>query len=135
MKRFPDKFSPIWFRVFAFYIVVVYAFLSLPQIILKSEIVLRPLIALAMLAVAVALIACIVGYLGGKVFFLVYSAFAFVGTLYMLNIVLFDTTSGWGDLTSFIGFITFVVFGLGAGVLAEGVHFLIKVGEKRNSRA
>jgi hypothetical protein len=130
MKYLPSKFSNLWGRVFAGYAAFVFIFLILSQSILHKEFTGKSLIAFVMIAFVSALIACLGGFLGAKVYFVICALSAIAGTAYMMYIVGFNVSPGWGDLTSIIGYFFYIAMGIAIGIIAEVVLLLMKVKRK-----
>lgn len=70
------------------------------------------------------------GWLGARWIWLLTT----IGTIAGLGLMFYYSLrdlSGWGDLASFLGFLEGVVIGFAIGLLAEGVHFVIKLRKKK----
>ena len=65
-------------------------------------------------------------WLEGRLFFLIYSSSLAACILYMLYVVIRNTTPGWGELTSLVGFMLIASAGMVLGLAAEFTRYLLK---------
>lgn len=126
-QTWPAKFSRRWARVWAVYFAVILAFLFLSQLILRADFSGSSVWSLIMMAVFSAFITCLGGFLGGRFYFLICSLGIFFGIIYLMYTAIANPSLGWGDLTSIIGFLLWLVVSLVIGILAELVFFIKRI--------
>ena len=122
----PLKKSNRWIWVFILYTIIIFTGLLTSRFILGSEIFVKDILSLLLISMVSALIPCIGGFLGKRVFFLIYTFCTIVGILYMFYVVLGNTSPGWGDLTSIVGLLFMVGVGASLGLVVEVVLYFIK---------
>jgi len=122
----PSKKSKKWIGVFIFYTLVIFIGFLATRFMLGSELFGRYLLSLLGLSLVSALIPCIGGYLGKRIFFIIYTFCVISGILYMFYVVLGDISPGWGDLTSIISFLFMVVLGIVLALVTEIVIYFVK---------
>lgn len=127
--KVPEKHASQWGWIGLIFTLIVFSLIVLAQTMLHSVLTARSISSFGLIALVTATIGSIVGYLGGKLFFSVYAIGAVLGVLYMLYIAVFNTSPGWGDLTSIIGFIFILAIGAAGGLAAELFSFW---GKKRH---
>jgi hypothetical protein len=93
---------------------------------LGSELLGRYIFGLLIISTGSALIPCIGGFLGKRVFFLIYTFCTISGILYMFYVVLGNTAPGWGDLTSIVGLLFMVSVGAALGIVIEVIVYFVK---------
>lgn len=126
MKIIPERTTKSLLIIMGYYAAILYALLLLCHAILRNAFTAQSLVALATLAVMAAVIAGIGFWLRGKLFFMIFSAGLAAGLLYMFYVVIFNSSPGWSDLTSIIGFIFIAVAGLVGGLAAELIRYLVR---------
>lgn len=122
----PSKKSKKWIGVFIFYAVVVFISLLATRLILGSEILGDYIFSMLLISIVSALIPCIGGFFGRQIFFKVYTFSVAVGILYMFYVVLGNTSPGWGDLTSIVGYLFTIGVGAIVGLLTELIFYFVK---------
>ena len=122
----PLKKSNNWIGVFIFYTLVIFIGLLTSRFVLGSEFFVRYILAMLLIAIVSALIPCIGGFLGKRIFFIIYTLSAIVGILYMFYVVLGNTAPGWGDLTSIVGYLFIVGVGAVLAVVTEVIIYFVK---------
>lgn len=128
----PNKKSKAWIFIFLIYSIIIFAALFITRIILAKVIVVADLSGLFLLSLCSGLIPCIAGYFGRRIFFFIYSIAVLLGIVYAFYVVIGDIAPGWGDLTSIIGYLFIVVFGLVIALLAETASLIMKANSKSN---
>lgn len=123
----PAKFSRRWGRVWAGYFVIIFIFLLLSQLLLRVDFSFGALWSLILMAAFISFITCLGGFLGGRFYFLICSLGIFLGIIYLMYTAIANPSPGWGDLTSIVGFLLWLVVGLVIGVFAELVFFIRKI--------
>ena len=122
----PEKKSSKWINVFILYTIVVFISFLSTRLILGSDIFGMYILSLIGISVGSALIPCVGGYLGKRMFFIIYTLCAIIGILYMFYVVTGNTAPGWGDLTSIVGFLFMVAVGIGLALVTEIVIYFVK---------
>jgi len=122
----PLKKSNNWIGVFIFYTLVIFIGLLTSRFVLGSEFFVRYILAMLLIAIVSALIPCIGGFLGKRIFFIIYTLSAIVRILYMFYVVLGNTAPGWGDLTSIVGYLFIVGVGAVLAVVTEVIIYFVK---------
>jgi len=126
-KTWPAKFSRRWGRVWAVYFVIIFAFLLFSQLILQADFSGSSLWSLILMAAFTSFITCLGGFLGGRFYFLICSLGIFLGIIYLIYTAIANPSPGWGDLTSIVGFLLWLVIGLVIGVFTELVFFIKRI--------
>jgi hypothetical protein len=126
MKLMPEKTTHNLLKVLGYYAAILYAVLLLCHAVFRSGFSFRSLIGLASIAAVVAMAAGLGFWLEGKLFFPIFTGCLVIGMLYMLYVAVFNSAPGWGDMASLFGFAAIVLIGLGAGLSAEFVKYLLK---------
>lgn len=121
----PSKKSNQWLLVFMLYTIAIFIGLLSTRIILGSEIFGRYIFALLIISMVSALVPCIGGYIGKRIFFIIYTFSAIVGILYMFYVVLGNTAPGWGDLTSIVGYLFIVGVGAALALVVEVIRYFM----------
>jgi hypothetical protein len=122
----PLKKSNNWVGVFIFYTLVIFIGLLTSRFVLGSEFFVRYMLAMLLIAMVSALIPCIGGFLGKRIFFIINTLSAIVGILYMFYVVLGNTSPGWGDLTSIVGYLFIVGVGAVLALVTEVIIYFVK---------
>jgi len=123
----PQKKSSKWIGVFIFYTIIIFISLFTTRVMLSSEMLSRYILGLLIISVSSALIPCIGGFFGKRIFFIIYTLSVIVSILYMFYIVLGNTAPGWGDLTSIISYIYIVTVGAFLALVMEIVSYFVKI--------
>lgn len=126
MKLIPEKTAQNLLKVMGYYAAILYAVLLLCHAVFRSAFTFRSLLGLASIAAVVAMAAGLGFWLEGKLFFPIFTVGLAAGALYMLYVAIFNSAPGWGDMASLFGFAAIVLIGLGAGLSAEFVKYLLK---------
>ena len=129
----PSKSSKKWIVVFLIYTIVVFFSFLITRLVLGSDVLGRYLFGMMIMSMSSAFIPCIAGYLGKRVFFIVDTIFIVLGILYMFYVALGNTAPGWGDLTSIIGYLFIVLFGVIIASIAEIINYFIT--KRKNKKA
>jgi len=122
----PTKKSKQWIGVFILYTVVIFIGLIATKVMLHNEIIGAYIFGSFLISLGSAIISCIGGFLGKRIFFLVYTLSVMIGILYMFYVVLVNTSPGWGDLTSIIGYLFIVGVGTVLAFVMELIIYFIK---------
>jgi hypothetical protein len=122
----PLKKSNQWLGVFIVYTIVILISLIATRLILDSDLSGGYIITLLIISLGSAVLPCLCGYFGKRVFFLVYTLSVIIGILYMFYIVIADTSPGWGDLASIVSYILIIGFGIVFALIAEVVAYFMK---------
>ncbi|MBU3112929.1 hypothetical protein [Clostridium lacusfryxellense] len=122
----PLKKSNRWIWVFIIYTTIIFTGLLTTRFILGSEIFVKYILSLLLISAVSALIPCIGGFLGKRVFFIIYTFCTIVGILYMFYVVLGNTAPGWGDLTSIVGLLFMASVGAASGIVVEVILYIVK---------
>jgi hypothetical protein len=130
MKLIPLRTSRNLLKIIGYYAAAVIALLLLSHAIAGSGFTARSIFGLATIAIIAALVAGIGFWFNGRLFFIFFSSGLAVGLLYMLFIVVFNTSPGWSDLTSVIGFMVVAVIGMVVGLAAELIRYMLKTKAK-----
>lgn len=126
MAFLPTRRSKSWIWICTVHAILVCAALLASRAVLHIQMSMQAGASLFIIAVSLALIACVGGWLGGRLFFSCSAAGSLIGAAYMLYVSVFDASPGWSDLASLIGFMVISAVGISAGLVAELVRFLIK---------
>jgi hypothetical protein len=132
MIKMPTKKSNLWIGVFILYTILVLISLIVTRVILTSELTGNFIARLLLISLVLALLPCIAGYFGKRIFFIVYTISILLGIIYMFYIVIADRSPGWGDLASMIGFIFIIGFGTAIALVAEVVKAIITNSHKNS---
>lgn len=122
----PPKKSNQWIGVFILYTAVIFIGLLTTRVMLESDILDRSIFSLLIVSIVSALIPSIGGFLGKRIFFIIYTLSVIVGILYMFYVVVGNTSPGWGDLTSIIGYLFIVGVGAVLAIVTEIVRYFVK---------
>jgi hypothetical protein len=122
----PQKKSSRWLVVFLIYTMVIFISLLSTRLLLGSEIVPRNIWGFVILSTGSALIPSLGGFLGKRIFFLIYTIASIIGILYMFYVVIGNTAPGWEDLTSIIGYLFIVVIGFVLAIVSELIRYVVK---------
>ena len=129
----PSKKYKKWILIFLIYVIVVFLSFLITRLVLGSDVSGRYLLGLMIMSMSSAFIPCIAGFLGKLVFFIVDTIFIVLGILYMLYVVLGNTAPGWGDLTSIIGYLFIVLFGVIIAAVAEIISYFVSKGNNKKA--
>jgi len=127
----PQKKSSKWTWVFIFYILITFISLLITRSMLGSELLGRYILGLLIISTGSALIPCIGGILGKKIFFIFYTLSNIIAIFYMFYVVLGNTSPGWNDLTSIVGYIFIVAVGAVLALVMEVILHIIKLLHRR----
>lgn len=97
MKLMPAKSSQSLLKIMGYYSTILYAVLLFAHALLRNQFTVRSIFGLASLALVAALVAGLGFWLEGKLFFLIYSSSLAACILYVLYVVIRNTTPGWGS--------------------------------------
>ncbi|HWT76316.1 MAG TPA: hypothetical protein VN258_16575 [Mobilitalea sp.] len=131
----PVKKSKGWIIIFICYAVIIFAALFITRVLISSEYLSSSIPGMVIISLCSALIPCIGGYFGRQIFFTVYSLAVIIGISYALYIAIGDTAPGWGTLTSIIGYLFIVFFGIVIGFIGETIYSLIRIRDKAKNAA
>lgn len=118
MVKLPMKGSTIWYYVWAASFVGNTILLLSTRILLGQTITAQNILGFSIIAFLITLF-LVPGYFGLKILPLGVMVGNTAGIGYMLYLILTNKNDGWIDLTSIFGFLSLVVFGLLAGVIAQ----------------
>lgn len=121
----PEKKSIKWIYYIISVLIINYSALLLSRVIQSTKIDLKNILGFAILSAIISLISfsC---YWGIKYFTLVFLLSDLAGLVYLFFIVLSKASGGWSDLTSIIGYMVIICFGIIAGITAEVIFRLVK---------
>ena len=122
----PSKKSKHWIGVFILYALVIFIGFIATRHILGSKIFGSYMFNLLGLSIFSALIPCIAGYLGKRLFFIIYTFCVIAGILYMFYVVLANIAPGWGELTSIVSFLFMVLVGVVLALVTEIIVYIVK---------
>lgn len=123
MSSMPAKYSRNWGTIFIIYFLALFNLFIISQIVLENNFSTKSIAGIAVLTFLSALLACVGGFLGGKMFFTIYTICLVLGLIYMFYIAVFDVSPNWGDLTSLLSYMFFVITGLVFGLTTEVVKW------------
>ncbi|WBL45462.1 hypothetical protein LOR37_12215 [Clostridium estertheticum] len=123
-----------WIIIFVFYTIIVFLSLLTTRVMLASELLVRPILGLLIVSVVSGLIPCIGGFLGKWIFFIIYTLCTIVAIIYMFYIVMVNTSPGWGDLTSIIGYLFIIIVGTVLALVTEVLSYFIKTKLIKNKK-
>lgn len=126
MLTIPLKHSKKWLWTFIIYAISLFAVFIVTRLFLDTELTGTNLLAFAILAIVSALIPCLGGLLGARVFFIVSVLSSIIAVLYMFFIVISNIAPGWEDLTSVISYLVISVAGTTIALISEIISFLVK---------
>jgi len=121
----PEKKSIKWIYFIISVLIINYSALLLSRVIQSTKIDLKNILGFAILSAIISLIS-FSGYWGIKYFTLVFLLSDLAGIVYLFFIVLSKASGGWSDLTSIIGYMVIICFGIIAGITAEVIFRLVK---------
>ena len=122
----PPKKSNQWIWIFILYTVVVFISLLITRGLFGADIWNRSIIGLLLISIVSAIMPSMAGFLGKHIFFFIYTVGTIVGIIYMFVVALGNTSPGWGDLTSVIGYLFIVGIGAVIAFTTEIVRSLVK---------
>jgi len=132
LKIIPAKHSKKWASLFGIYFVAIFAVSLLCQLIIQTHLTFMLLIGLVAISLVFSLVICFGGFLGGMLFFGISTLGTILGLLYMLYISIFNAASGWNDIISLVGFSVFFSFSAAAGIITEGVYYILSRQKHQN---
>lgn len=121
----PEKKSKKWFQVFISYFLILIIALILSRFLVGTPILINIIVSLVILALFSAIIPCIGGFWGRRIFFYIYTLINFFAILYMMFIVVTDASPGWNDITSMIVYLFITILGLIVAFIIDFIYFLI----------
>lgn len=124
INKLPQKNSKSWIWIFAVYFISVFIILLLAQMILKTNLNITLVLGLLFISLLCSFISSAGGFIGGRWFFLLSTAGSALGLLYMLFIVVLNTSDGWSDIVGILSFAVYFCFASAAGIIAEGVNYI-----------
>lgn len=113
MSSMPAKYSRNWGTIFIIYFLALFNLFIISQIVLENNFSTKSIAGIAVLTFLSALLACVGGFLGGKMFFTIYTICLVLGLIYMFYIAVFDVSPNWGDLTSLLSYMFFCYYRFG----------------------
>lgn len=124
MMNLPEKKSQKWFLLIALVFATNLIGLLLTRILVGQSLTVEALIGFGLISIVISLF-LLPGYLGS-------SAYAFsvllgdtTGLAYMYYLILARKNDGWVDLTSIFAFLSLVVIGIGAGIIAQFILWIL----------
>jgi hypothetical protein len=126
----PVKKSNKWLGVFLLYTLIILVSLIATRMILDSALSVDYIIRLLIISLGSAILPCLCGYFGKRVFFLVYTLSVVIGIVTMFYIVIADTSPGWGDLSSIVSYILIIGIGILLALIAEVIAYFMNTGRK-----
>ncbi|WP_379155287.1 hypothetical protein [Paenibacillus sp. sgz5001063] len=126
MYFLPTAKSKRWYIAVPVYALVLWLLLMLHRfVLLDKEFSLLLLGRYAALALGVSILVNGFGWFGARLVWLITTAGILTGLGFMIAYTYRDM-SGWEDLAGFLTFAMFTLGGLGAGLLAEGIYWLVR---------
>ena len=122
----PPKKSNQWIGIFIPYTVFILIGLLTTRGLFGADIWDRSIIGLLIISIVSSIIPSIAWFLGKRIFFIIYTVATIVGIIYMFVVVLGNTSPGWGDLTSVIGYLFIVGIGAVLALTTEIVRSVVK---------
>lgn len=126
----PVKKSKSWLIVFIIYTIIIFAALIATRILITSDYLVDSIPGLLLLSLCSALLPSIAGYFGKHIFFIIYSLAAIIGIIYAFYVAIGDIAPGWGTLTSIIGYLFILFFGIVVAFIGETIYSLMKFRDK-----
>jgi hypothetical protein len=126
----PVKKSNKWLGVFLLYILVVLISFIATRVILDRTLSVDYVVRLLIISLGSAILPCLCGYFGKRVFFLVYTLSVIIGIVSMFYIVIADTSPGWGDLSSIVSYVLIIGIGILLALIAEVIAYFINARRK-----
>lgn len=121
----PLKKSFRWIYILIGTFIINISALLLSRVVLNIEINFRNVIGFAIISIIVSVIAS-AGYFGIRKFSLTFIIVDIIGICYLFFTVISGKSTGWADLTSVIGFMVLLVFGVCAGIIAELIFWIVR---------
>ncbi len=133
----PEKHDKKWFVLALIYSVVVFASIYLcSQFLLSSGLDPKEVPGIAIVSVAISFIICLFGFFNARWLFICSSGGLFLAICMMIMIFLEEGKTGWEDVIGVISFYLMVLLGIGVGIVAELIAFVMrrlgKGGQNRN---
>lgn len=122
----PDKNSRKWFILFLIYAIVIFLAFLATKLRLGDGALNRGLRGILIISVFTSLVPCIGGYMGKRIFFIVYTISVVIGLAYSLYAVFADIAPGWSELTSVIGYLFVVGIGFIVAANAELINYFVQ---------
>ena len=121
----PLKKSFRWIYILIGTFIINISALLLSRVVLNIEINFRNVIGFAIISIIVSVIAS-AGYFRIRKFSLTFIIVDIIGICYLFFTVISGKSTGWADLTSVIGFMVLLVFGVCAGIIAELIFWIVR---------
>lgn len=118
------------FMIFIFYTIAIWLSFFITRVMLGSEVYGGYMISVIVISMVSALIPSIGRFIGRRKLFIVSTLSILAGILYMFYVVIGNTTPGWGDLTSIVGYLFIVGFGFVLALLVEVISYFVKIKQK-----
>lgn len=131
MDLFFKKYSLSWIYVATMFFSIIYSVLLISQILLNINISLNTYISFALTSFVISITCNLGGFLGGKIYYAISSMSILLAIIYNFFIVLSGASEGWTDIVSVIYFVTICTIGIGFGMLAEFIFFMLKLINKK----
>ncbi|MBW4084068.1 hypothetical protein [Paenibacillus sp. S150] len=126
MSFLPTAKSKRWYIWAPVYALVLWLLLIVHRFALLDKDYSLPLLArYAALATGISIILNALGWLGARLLWLITTAGILAG-LGLMMAYTYREMSGWEDLAGFLAFAMFTLGGFAAGLLAEGIYWLIR---------
>lgn len=127
MKSMPPHYSRSWLWILGVYFIVIFGVLVWSRLLLHTGLTMKSTAAFGMIALLTALIASLGGFIGARIFFLITALSSLMGSLYMMYIVIFNVSPGWGDLASIASYLVFTAIGMVLGLAVEALRWMIMI--------
>jgi len=122
----PEKKSKYWYFILFCYTIIVFIGIIVTRIIVNTQLSFQLVLGSIILALISGLIPSIAGFWGRRVFYSVFTCINIAALFYMFYVVTMNTSPGWGDLTSIIGYLFIVILGFIIALVSEIVYFFLK---------
>lgn len=127
----PAPNSKKWFIIFLIYTAIIFIVFFATKLYLGVDGIVQDSRGILMLALITSLISGIGGYMGKRIFFVIFSISVFIGLIYALYAVFADLAPGWAELTSIVGYMFIVGVGFIIAANAELINYFLKNRKKR----
>lgn len=121
----PEKKSIQWLKLALIIFAVNFISIIVSRLIVKVPLNFANLFAALIIAAVIATLGA-AGYIGLRVFSMIYQVFVGLAIFYMFYICIGKTSEGWSDLTSFIGYLVLVAIGFVIALMGEVVYRIWK---------
>jgi len=121
----PAVNSRKWLVVFIIYAAAIFAAFFVTRVLRDNHSLNRSVSGILILSVFTSLVPSIGGYMGKRVFFIIYTISVVLGLLFALYTVLANIAPGWDDLTSIIGYLFIVAIGFIVAANAELIRMFL----------